>query len=133
MSIVPSGSQMPGVSIQALKTLVNRHRRKAFGQVAKPGTRAPSRDVIGDALAKEVEKHVLATMRNLFGATPDNSRREKAKNGHWKQDPSPFPPSSGRQFPSAIDQMVAEALMRGRYTSNVLSSIFGIIPLLIRR
>jgi|GEM_PF-6552102 len=105
--------------------------RRAY-KISKGRTSAVDVD---DEIRKILQKEMVNTINDLFKARfPDFEKKDSDEGGVFSERRSPQGGgANNRRDPFDIDLLVASALVNGTHTTNILRSLFGLVPSLIGR
>lgn len=122
----------------------DRLSRAAQGQARQnsAGSRKNAGDIASEELARVLKSEIGDALRQVFGGGRETGRSTGANvlnviiNNNTPAQVTTRETGDGfdqKTLEITIDQMVAQSLVRGRQTSSVLQSLFGLSPSLIGR
>ena len=116
--------------------------QKAVMMGERTPTRQPEGQIIADELQKLLRQELVTSLGNIFAPMQSSERQGAASgmnivinnNGNnsvtAQERVDAF---NQRTLEITIDQMVADSLLRGRQTTGVMRSLFGLVPTLMGR
>jgi hypothetical protein len=110
-------------------------RTKAFKRMKPKAntTQNSAKQIASSSLERYVQGEIEKQMMKIFTPNTGNNRRDDRGGNPYVSPQTRNGGFDARSMESVIDQMIAASLVRGKETSSVLRTLFGIVPTLIGR